>query len=75
MKIYWQLQPVRNFIGMEVLKTVELGTYNYNQWKYFQWLVGGSGGHARMPSMKLYEHDKEAIKNAMRAFRDKSARR
>jgi len=67
MERYWQLQPVRGYIGAQVLLTVELGTYNYNQWKYFQWLVGGSGGHIRLPSMKLYERDKIAIKHAMTA--------
>ena len=67
METYWKIAPVRNFVGAQTLKQVELGTYNYNQWKYAQWLVGGAGGHVRMPSMKLYEHDKEGIKNAMRA--------
>lgn len=67
MKTYWKIAPVRTFIGAQTLKQVELGTYNYNQWKYAQWLVGGAGGHVRLPSMKLYEHDKEGIKNAMRA--------
>jgi len=67
METYWKLLPIRFFIGAQTLKQVELGTYNYNQWKYAQWLTGGAGGHVRMPSMKLYEHDKEGIKNMMRA--------
>jgi len=67
METYWKLAPIRNVIAAHTLKQVELGTYNYNQWKYAQWLVGGSGGHVRMPSMKLYEHDKETIRNLMRA--------
>lgn len=65
MEIYWKLQPIRGWIGTQVLQTVELGTYNYNQWKYFQWLVGGSGGSIRLPSMKLYERDKIMIKSMM----------
>ncbi len=67
MDTYWKIAPVRNFVGAQTLKQVELGAYNYNQWKYAQWLVGGAGGHVRLPSMKLYEHDKHAIRNAMRA--------
>ena len=67
MEIYWRLEPIRNFIATAVLITVQLGTYNYNQWKYAQWLTGGSGGKVRLPSMKLYEHDKIGIKNMMRA--------
>jgi 4-hydroxy-tetrahydrodipicolinate synthase len=63
---YWRLAPVRYYIGASVGKQVELGMYNYNQWKYVQWLVGGAGGHVRMPCMKLYDHDKEALKFAMR---------
>jgi len=64
---YWKIAPVRNFVGAQTLRQVEMGTYNYNQWKYAQWLVGGAGGHVRMPSMKLYEHDKQGIRNAMSA--------
>ena len=67
MNTYWKIAPVRNFVGAQTLEQVKVGTYNYNQWKYAQWLVGGAGGHVRMPSMKLYEHDKEGIKHAMRA--------
>jgi len=67
MEIYWKLTPIRTYWNKTTLPTVEIGTYNYNQWKYAQWLVGGSGGHVRLPCMKLYEHDKETIKNLMRA--------
>ena len=67
MATYWKLLPIRAFVSAHTLKQVELGTYNYNQWKYAQWVTGGAGGHVRMPSMKFYEHDKESIKNMMRA--------
>lgn len=67
MEIYWRLTPIRTHWIQAILPTITLGVYNYNQWKYVQWLVGGSGGHIRMPCLKLYEHDKEIIKNLMRA--------
>lgn len=66
-RIYWRLSPVLFVFNNMILPTVQPGLYNYNMWKYAQWLVGGSGGYIRVPCMKLFEHDKVAIKNAMRA--------
>jgi 4-hydroxy-tetrahydrodipicolinate synthase len=67
MEIYWRLTPIRTFWMESTLAQVKVGMYNWNMWKYAQWLVGGSGGYVRMPCMKLFEHDKVTIKNLMRA--------
>lgn len=67
MELYWRLTPIRTYWHQTMLPTITLGVYNYNQWKYVQWLVGGSGGHIRMPCLKLYEHDKHAIRSLMQA--------
>jgi 4-hydroxy-tetrahydrodipicolinate synthase len=67
MEIYWRLTPIRIFWNESTLAQIKVGTYHYDMWKYAQWLVGGSGGRVRLPHMHLYEHDKIAIKNLMRA--------
>jgi 4-hydroxy-tetrahydrodipicolinate synthase len=67
MEIYWRLTPIRTYFNQSLLPTVALGLYNFNQWKYVQWLVGGAGGNVREPCLKFYEHDKVTIKNLMRA--------
>jgi 4-hydroxy-tetrahydrodipicolinate synthase len=68
MEIYWKLAPVRQVWEAQLLPQVEVGTYNYPLWKYYQWLVGGNGGFARLPTAKLYEHDKENCRKALRAI-------
>lgn len=65
--IYWQITPARLAFTQLILPTLGLGLYNYNLWKYAQWLTGGSGGYVRVPCMKYYEHDKQLLLNAMLA--------
>jgi len=67
MNIYWRLTPIRIFWLESIMPMVTLGSYNFKMFKYAQWLVGGAGGDERFPCMRLYEHDKEAIKHLMRA--------
>ena len=68
MDIYWKLTPVRMMFEKQFMPTVHLGTYHWPQHKYYQWLVGGNGGFTRQPVMKMYQHEMEETKNAMRAI-------
>ena len=66
-EIYWRITPARLAFTQLILPTLNLGLYNYNLWKYAQWLTGGSGGYVRVPCMKYYEHDKRMLVDAMLA--------
>ncbi len=68
MEIYWKLTPVRMVWEAQIMPTVSLGTYHWPQWKYYQWVVGGNGGFTRQPVMKMYQHDMENVKRALRAI-------
>lgn len=68
MDIYWMLTPARLVFEKQFMPTQQIGTYHWPQQKYYQWLVGGNGGWTRQPSMKLYQHDMEESKNALRAI-------
>jgi hypothetical protein len=46
----------------------DLGTYHWPQQKYYQWLVGGNGGYTRPPVMRLFQHDMDDARNALRAL-------
>jgi 4-hydroxy-tetrahydrodipicolinate synthase len=67
MEIYWRLTPIRVYMFQSLFPTLSLGLYNFNMWKYVQWLVGGAGGNVREPCLKFYEHDKFTIKFFMNA--------
>jgi 4-hydroxy-tetrahydrodipicolinate synthase len=67
MDIYWKLTPSRNAYANAFMLYGAGGCYPFTLWKYWQWLVGGNGGMLRQPSHRLYEHDKEKSKAAMRA--------
>jgi hypothetical protein len=67
MDIYWQLTPIRNTFGQQFMAYSMGGCYHFTLWKYYQWLAGGNGGMLRQPCHRMYEHDKEAIKGAMKA--------
>jgi hypothetical protein len=68
MEIYWKLTPVRMVWEAQLMPTLLLGSYHWPQWKYPQWLVGGNGGFTRQPVMKMYKHDMEDVKRALRAI-------
>ncbi len=67
MEIYWQLTPVRMVFEKQFMPTQGLGSYNWPQQKYYQWLVGGNGGYTRQPTMKMYQHDMDEARNVLRA--------
>jgi 4-hydroxy-tetrahydrodipicolinate synthase len=68
MEIFWKLTPIRIVFEKQFWPTLQLGTYHWPQHKYYQWLVGGNGGFTRQPVMKLYQHEMEEQKNALRAL-------
>jgi 4-hydroxy-tetrahydrodipicolinate synthase len=68
MEIFWMLTPVRMMFEKQFMPTVHLGTYHWPQHKYYQWLTGGNGGFTRQPVMKMYKHEMEETKGAMRAI-------
>jgi 4-hydroxy-tetrahydrodipicolinate synthase len=68
MEIFWKLTPVRIMFEKQFVPTLFLGTYHWPQHKYYQWLVGGNGGWTRQPVMKMYQHEMEETKAAMRAI-------
>jgi len=67
MDIYWELTPLNEYVWREMMTYFAGGGYHFTLWKYYQWLVGGNGGMLRQPTRRLYEHDKEAVKAALRA--------
>jgi len=68
MEIYWRLTPVRKVWEMQMMQTAGPGLYHWPMFKYYQWLVGGNGGYTRQPVLKLYQHDMDAARNAVRAI-------
>ncbi|MCU0495390.1 MAG: hypothetical protein MUD01_27695, partial [Chloroflexaceae bacterium] len=68
MEIYWRLTPVRMTFEKQFMPTQAIGTYHWPQQKYYQWLVGGNGGYTRQPVMRMYQHDMEDARNALRAI-------
>ena len=66
MEIYWRIMPARVMFEQQHMTVMMLGTYPWTMYKYYQWLVGGNGGFTRQPSMKIHQHEMEAIKMAFR---------
>ncbi|CAN5299077.1 hypothetical protein BH10PSE12_BH10PSE12_23090 [soil metagenome] len=64
-ELFWQIAPVWQALTRDVMTYGMGGIYNYQLWKYTQWLTGGNGGLLRMPMHRLYDHDALAIKTAM----------
>lgn len=68
MGLYWRLTPVRLVFEKQFLPTINIGMYHWPQQKYYQWLTGGNGGYTRQPVMRLYQHDMDEARNAIRAI-------
>lgn len=68
METYWRLTPARMTFERQFMPTQAIGTYHWPQQKYYQWLVGGNGGYTRQPVMRLYQHDMDDARNAVRAL-------
>lgn len=68
MQIYWKLTPVRMTFEKQFMPSHGPAVYNVTQHKYYQWLVGGNGGVTRQPVMKMYQHEMEENKRALRAI-------
>ena len=68
MDIYWRLTPARMTFEQQFMPTQALGSYNWPQQKYYQFLTGGNGGYTRQPVMKLLQHELDDAKRAVRAL-------
>lgn len=68
METYWRLTPARMTFERQFMPTQMIGTYHWPQQKYYQWLVGGNGGYTRQPVMRLFQHDMDDARNAVRAI-------
>jgi 4-hydroxy-tetrahydrodipicolinate synthase len=67
MDIWWKITPLRNLFMQQFMQYMLGACYHFPMWKYYQWLVGGNGGMLRQPCQRMYQHDMEAVKAAMRA--------
>lgn len=66
MELFWEMAPARDTFEQYIMPTVEMGNYNYMQWKYMGWLTGGNGGPVPLPTSRLYQRDMEALKQGLR---------
>ncbi len=67
MEIYWRVTAIRTVVWQQFMLYSVAACYPFTLWKYYKWLAGGNGGMLRQPIHRLFEHDKDAIKGAMRA--------
>jgi 4-hydroxy-tetrahydrodipicolinate synthase len=67
METYWRLTPVREAFMQQMQPPLQVGTYNWPQMKYYQWLSGGTGGYTRQPVMELDRRDRRVIRRAREA--------
>lgn len=68
MDIFWKIYPAVQVYNSFISPTVQMGNYNYMQWKYWSWLNGFNGGPITLPTARLYEHDKETMKRSIRGI-------
>lgn len=66
MELFWELKPARDVWEGYTLPQVESGNYNFLHWKYLGWLTGMNGGPMVLSTARLYEHQKEDYKSALR---------
>ena len=67
METYWRLTPIRETFMDHMRPQLQVGSYNFAEHKYYQWLSGGNGGYVRQPAMELPDHHKREMKEAWRA--------
>jgi 4-hydroxy-tetrahydrodipicolinate synthase len=68
MELYWNVFPKAKIMQDLLDYTVYEGVYNMMHFKYIGWLAGFNGGPITLPTARLYEHQKEALKAARAAM-------
>jgi hypothetical protein len=61
MDLYWELYPITIGARDTAFQSGMLGM------KYMQWLTGGNGGMFRQPTIPIYQHQKDAMRAAVKA--------
>ena len=67
MQIYWMLTPALGAMLRIMAPLVPTGTYHWPMLKYQQWLSGGNGGMTRVPCMRLYDREMQAVRGGLAA--------
>jgi len=66
--LYWRVFPRAKILRELLEYPVYQGSYNMMQFKYISWLAGFNGGPLTLPTPRLYEHQRQALKAARRAM-------
>lgn len=64
MEIYWRIIPLGEPFSVLLDYPVYEGSYNMMHFKYIGWLAGFNGGPITLPTGRLYEHQKDMLKQA-----------
>ncbi len=64
MDLYWRIFPKAEIMQELLDYTVYEGVYNMMHFKYIGWLAGFNGGPITLPTARLYEHQKKAMREA-----------
>jgi 4-hydroxy-tetrahydrodipicolinate synthase len=67
MEVYWKLTPALGTMLRVMAPSAPTGTSPWPMMKYQQWLTGGNGGMTRVPCMRLYDRDMQAVRGGLAA--------
>jgi dihydrodipicolinate synthase/N-acetylneuraminate lyase len=67
LEIYWALEPLRQLTKAGPLAGFPVGTYWYKHWKYWDGLVGSTGGPLRGEYPRVSKEFRENLQKALRA--------
>ena len=68
--LYYQNEPYTQIAGsgMAAVSYLETGLVTPNNDKYAHWCLGGNGGLTRLPGRRVYDYQKQAIREGLKAI-------
>ena len=67
-ELYWRVMPHARILSELLQYPVYEGSYNMMHFKYIGWLAGFNGGPLTLPTPRLYEHQRRALRAARQAM-------
>ena len=64
-RIYWQLHPARRANAAASTYVAQTNFIHRMQWKFQGWLNGFNGGPMRQPTMRIHDHQMNALRNGL----------
>lgn len=64
-RIYWQIHPARRANAAASTYIAQTNFIHRMQWKFQGWLNGFNGGPMRQPTMRMHDHQMNALRNGL----------